>query len=774
MRKLWAMVLCLLLLLCSLPVSAAPERPLAVLYAGSDYQFPNNSYQGITYPNHYEAGKAVLRYVLGGIPYPAVDEALFLGDYEPSSYTSDPQGLQALQSVLQETWGLGPDQVLYLQGNHDHYDMPGLDGAKMVFNEHYNYGTKKGTGYIVPLEREHYHICMIHEDAFPETRPTDDPAVRARKKEAVQETAQALEQYLTKTIAGSSKPVIIMGHLPLHYSRQDNIYARELVDALNRGADAGRNILYLFGHNHSSGYDNYLGGSCIYHSRGAQIPVPDGSAADQGENRYDTVAFDFTYLNAGYVGFVSSAETGTTLSSTILEIYEDRVELRRYNGRGLVNLKNEGCPNTAGKGTELQPLHGVFRGPAKVLLNRLALSQEDGPSGCLEVGSSQKITIAITGAAGYSHVEWNSSHPQIVSVLGTGREAKLTGVSGGTAVIRAKVRDGNGFCDELAMTVRVRPREAVRLDSGQWLWCPQGGSLVAGQTVTDVFVTRQTGEVWTDTPLTLDMLTGCDPDTPGVYRCSVTQDGKTLRENFLLTVWPTEAASSVKVLSQRQLFRPARQLMDGKQYAILGPGDYAMGIRSFGLCYRAVATGVERFGDYAALPEGNWSWTAQGTKTGVTLQSDALRGYLTLGREDFLTLTDNSFRSVRWSLTSEGITTENLGIRCSAGAFYTGQTGNVTLYQKAGERLTTYGYATALRGSVTAGDFAEELRPGGDLVISGRLSDDGSVLFTRRLPITVSMLSGITLEDLLTPGTYTCSVCYGAEIICDGYLLTVR
>lgn len=784
MKRVAGALLCLAVLmgLLILPASAAEEQPLAVLYAGSDFQFPNSSYQGSTYPDYYEAGAAVLRYVLDGIrkENPRVDEALFLGDYEPSSYTSDPSGLKTVQRVLQETWGLKEEAVLYLQGNHDHYDMPGLDGARMVFNEHYNYGSKEGTGYIVPLEREHYSICMIHHDAFPETRTTDAPEVRARKQEAVRETAQALEAYLTVSLKGSSKPVIIMGHLPLHYSRQDNLYARYLVDALNTGAAAGRNIIYLFGHNHSGGYDNYLGGSCVYQSRGTQIPVPDAEAADRGENLWERVPFDFTYLNAGYVGFVSSGEQGTTLSSVMLRVYEDRVELTRYNGRGKVNLKNESCANTAGKGKKLQPLYGVISGPETLRNSRLELSLE-APE-LLEAGCSQRLEARVTGAAGVVRVEWESGEPEIAPVSGSGFEARVTGVSEGRTTIRVRVTDDNGFSKETVVPVAVRPREAVRLPSGDWLWCSPRGSRVAGADGTDAFVTRLSGEEWIRQPLTPEMLTGCDPDTPGVYRCTVTLEGLVLREDFLLTVWPSEAVEAVKTLSVRDLYVPAQRLVTGQRYAILGTAregkGYAMGIRSFGSAYRTVSRAVELFDGYAAIPGDLWSWRAQGRKTDASraaLEHGVLKGYLSLGRGDFLTLTGNAFDAPDWSLTGGGLTTRGLGLACSAGAFYTGQ-GNstVTLWQKEGSRLITYGYVTAAEGTVTARQFARVLQPGGELVLSGRLDSDGSQVFTKRVPITVTMLTGITLEDLLTPGTYTCNVCYEDAVVYEGYTLTVE
>ena len=794
-RRFWSLVLCLCLMVgMGLHAGAVPEaweQPLAVLYAGSDFQFPNTSFQGISYPDSYQAGAAVLKLLLKGIKkdYPSVDEALFLGDYEPSNYTSLPDGLYALQGVLEETWGLSRNEMLFLQGNHDNYDMPGLNGTQMVFNAHYNYSSKEGSGYIVPVEREHYAICMIHEDAFPETWVTDSAAIRQMKKQAVRETADALRHYLTVTLSGVGKPVIIMGHLPLHYARQDNIYARELVDALNAGASAGRNIIYLFGHNHSGGYDNYLGGSCIYYAPGAQIPVPDGTAADGGNHRYDTVSFGFTYLNAGYVGFVSSGEPGSTLSSTVLEIYGDRVELRRYNGKGLVSLKNQGCANTSGKGQSLTPDSHETPSPQTLELGKLSLTVTGEPEATLLTGGRDTASVQVSGAVGPYRVDWESSLPSVIQVEGSDTYATFHGVSEGIATVRAKVTDSTGVSKCVYFELGVRPSRAVPYEKG-WLWADIQGSMLSGQTQTDAFVSLLTEGRLERIPVTADMLRGADTGRPGFYSCSILAFGTEVTRDFRLTVWDGDAASPVRILRARDLYYRTELFRPGRQYALVGVAPTgegrALGIRRTGQTYRSTATPAEMFRirgqQYAAIGEDACGWLARWSHTasiGFLLKNSLWDGYLKAGSDNRLTLTTASVDARLWTF-SGGVRYAGVpgsarkGILCTQNAFYTGSGSNVSVYQKDDtQRLVTYGYATAVSGTVRAKTFGELLLPGGEAVLVERLSSDGSEVSRIRIPITVDMLPEVSIRDLMRPGTHHSSVWYGNCLICEDYVLTV-
>lgn len=170
--------------------------------------------------------------------------------------------------------------------------------------------------------------------------------------ETVAETANALDSWLdVKAEQGYSKPIFVMSHVPLHLNGRkengtsyDSRNAGYIVNALNEAGEKGLNIIYLFGHNHSNGYDGYIGGSCMFYAPGETMLVYNiGGTADSD---FTATELHFTYMNPGYVGYVNTGEPGKTVSSSIFEIYEDRIVISRYSKSKMVNLKNQGVRST--------------------------------------------------------------------------------------------------------------------------------------------------------------------------------------------------------------------------------------------------------------------------------------------------------------------------------------------------------------------------------------------------------------------------------------------
>ena len=282
--------------------------PRAVIWAGSDLQGGG-------------ADGSVLAVLLDTVQEAGIrspDEAFFLGDY-CSAYDAarSGAGIAIVRDVFSDAFCLEEDDILFLQGNHDPTETPGLDA---------------GGAYV----RDAYSVYLIHEREFPWYQAEED-------LETVRAAAQRLEDFLAQRLAAEDRrPVFVLTHMPFHMSwREDNRYAKVFVDVLNEAGAAGLNLIVLFAHNHSDDYDSYLGGSCIYLARGSRIPVPDPTAA-YGSMKYTTERLQFTYLNAGYVGFTATGEDGEALSCTVFSVYRDRVELTRYDASGVHALKNPG------------------------------------------------------------------------------------------------------------------------------------------------------------------------------------------------------------------------------------------------------------------------------------------------------------------------------------------------------------------------------------------------------------------------------------------------
>lgn len=286
-----------------------------VLVAGSDFQ-----------PTGYDTSG--IRSLMGSLMeegYGLFDGLLFVGDYTPANGLEESsKGLAVLDGVLSENVNFGK---VYSQGNHD---VAGTVGMSPSGNNDPLNGT--------------YGVYVINEDDY------DAYGVGG------QTAAANLTAYCNEKLASGwgNKPIFVMSHLPLHYNYRTMkdkgaSTAMYLVDALNAASDAGLNIIFLIAHNHSGGYDDYLGGGAIYIPKGDSIIVADPA---NYKNAPIETEIRFTYLNAGYVAYYADMGNGadTALTMTTFRIQENGdVIITRYDVNGVHNLKSAGkvSPNDA-------------------------------------------------------------------------------------------------------------------------------------------------------------------------------------------------------------------------------------------------------------------------------------------------------------------------------------------------------------------------------------------------------------------------------------------
>ena len=124
----------------------------------------------------------------------------------------------------------------------------------------------------------------------------------------------------------------------------DNVYAKDIFDVLQNAADHGLHIIFMFGHNHSNGWDDYLGGANIFLAPGSSINI----AENGSQTAYTAETLKFTYMNAGYVGYykhhnTASGSIGPTptydiadMTMTSFEISGSEVVIKRFNTTGRV------------------------------------------------------------------------------------------------------------------------------------------------------------------------------------------------------------------------------------------------------------------------------------------------------------------------------------------------------------------------------------------------------------------------------------------------------
>ena len=281
--------------------------------AGSDFQNQSGN----------TAGAQVVTSILTQMQnagYTSADGFLFCGDYS-YGYNQAAEGIAALKDAVKGTYStLEDNRMVFVQGNHDEAGASGL--AKSGAHDTTDYG-----------------VYVINEDDY--MWNNSDEAT-------IQKTAASLKTYLDAKVAERyQKPVFVVSHLPLHYSMRtyndgDGKYANYIFNVLNEAGASGQNIIFLYGHDHSNGWDDYLGGSAVYLAKGDKINI-----AQASQTVFQEETLNFTYLNAGFTGYYENHNSADdTLTMTVFSIIDGTVKVERYDATGKHNLKSAGVTNS--------------------------------------------------------------------------------------------------------------------------------------------------------------------------------------------------------------------------------------------------------------------------------------------------------------------------------------------------------------------------------------------------------------------------------------------
>ena len=296
------------------------QKEQVTIVACSDFQHPKGN----------EYGKYQVKIILKRIKangYAEIDGMLCAGDYD-YEYEETDEGIFSLKDAVREVYeNVDEEKMIFVQGNHD---------------EAYSNGLSR-TG---DNDTQAYGVYVIHEDEYPGDGGTF---------KQVEDVALKLETYLQEKVEmNNKKPIFVVSHLPLHYSMRTynegaSVYAKYIFDVLNKYAEEGQTIIYLYGHNHNTwGYDDYLGGSSVYLTKGDTIYIAqidkDVASIDKSKEMPNARELNFTYMNAGYVGYSYSAnaDADKTLTMTVFRIEGEKVTVERYSASGVVDLKAKG------------------------------------------------------------------------------------------------------------------------------------------------------------------------------------------------------------------------------------------------------------------------------------------------------------------------------------------------------------------------------------------------------------------------------------------------
>ncbi len=320
---------------------AGTSDETVVMVTASDFQDPATSYAWSDYAKNgdYTAQNATIKGILKNIKATYDDIYAFVagGDYGFDSNlnaTRTQTGVNDVREVI--TSELGSDiKLTFVQGNHD--------SAISDFAPSGAYDT------------EYYGMFTINEDDYA-SKPT------TASESAVKNVADKLSAYLdAKAKAGYDRPVFICTHVPLHFSTRtayegDGMYGDTLFHAIQPYGD-DLNIIFVFGHDHAWGDDDYLGGASIFLTDGDSINI----AKHGSKTEFTTEKLNFTYLNYGYTGYywskwansssgVRYSNADSALTMTSFAITGNRVVITRWDAEGKHDLKAIGVPSQGNRG----------------------------------------------------------------------------------------------------------------------------------------------------------------------------------------------------------------------------------------------------------------------------------------------------------------------------------------------------------------------------------------------------------------------------------------
>ena len=244
------------------------------------------------------------------------DSMLVGGDYTKVLFDYAVPGISQIRGNLISAYpDADPERVVCIQGNHDN---PSSGFAATGF---YDMGE--------------YCLYVINEDDFPWMQGLR-PGVGGKIKAVAEDLERSLNGMIS---AGDLRPVIVMTHLPLHHTSRvlysDNRYASYLFNVLNAAGET-LDIVFLFGHQHSGDYDDYIGGSVNFLAPGDAIRVPKADTA--GEDAYTEETLTFTYTNYGYVGYSDNTESETStnvLTLGVIRLCKKSIRFIKYSENGL-------------------------------------------------------------------------------------------------------------------------------------------------------------------------------------------------------------------------------------------------------------------------------------------------------------------------------------------------------------------------------------------------------------------------------------------------------
>ncbi len=324
----------------SLETVAEEEKTVAVV-AASDFQNTTSQEAGVA------PVEAIVDQIKKDMPEGGVDGLLFCGDFDAATYNSNSATSNGIRLFRQATADLNAKDEVFIKGNHDYLNAEGMAPSGANDPESGDYG-----------------VFVIHESDYPWLTPSVD---------LIKQTAQNLANYLNDKLAQRyDRPIFVLSHVPLAYTSRtvkqgDGANAHYIFNVLNEAGAKGLNLIFMYGHNHGGGFEDYMGGSAVYLPRGDKIRIAQGSTTV-----YKEETLHFTYTNPGFTGYWNGvAGMPGGLSMSMILIKGNTVTFNRYNADGKYNMKDIGMHSTDGVDPAFMPYLTEYPSPSSQTLTRV-------------------------------------------------------------------------------------------------------------------------------------------------------------------------------------------------------------------------------------------------------------------------------------------------------------------------------------------------------------------------------------------------------------------
>ena len=312
MKRLLALVLCFVMLVGLMPVSALAaetEQPLDTAIMFSDLHTSNSDYKESTL-------KGVMNGIKNaGLPVSSVTSCgdAFSVNEDSGKYTGYTSTLTGyIQSVLPGV------PVNYVWSDHDRYAVGANDKTLLDNDSGFIYGAGADGKYGTSDDGNYYIYELSMADLSTNNRYNADFHSNS-------EVTATISQFKTDAAKlDQTKPLLIASHQPLLDRRNDNGHAYEWATAINEVAE-NMDVAFFFGHNHK--YDQ---SSDYYYAKGSQMSV---------EGMTNKLTLNFTHACAGYLEPTSTgsySQSGTRRNVVMaVSIYDDSIQLTTYDKNGV-------------------------------------------------------------------------------------------------------------------------------------------------------------------------------------------------------------------------------------------------------------------------------------------------------------------------------------------------------------------------------------------------------------------------------------------------------